>query len=182
MPLGSIWYVFAASFSKYIQAGLPPGAKLGIDPLAAHFFVMYYCVLSMITPPVALASYAAAGLAKADAMKTGWLAFKLSFVLFLIPFAFAFDPTLLWAGAPGWIALAFISMMAATFAWAMMLEGYINGVVGWLERALFGTVALLILFAPTGSRWWGAGCAAFLLLCAWAAWLRPQLAATGTAA
>ena len=67
MPLGSIWYVFAASFSKYIQAGLPPGAKLGIDPLAAHFFVMYYCVLSMITPPVALASYAAAGLAKADA-------------------------------------------------------------------------------------------------------------------
>ena len=161
---------------------VPALTKLGIDPLAAHFFVMYYCVLSMITPPVALASYAAAGLAKADAMKTGWLAFKLSFVLFLIPFAFAFDPTLLWAGAPGWIALAFISMMAATFAWAVMLEGYVNGVVGWLERALFGAVALLILFAPTGSRWWGAGCAAFLLLCAWAVWLRPRLAVTRAAA
>ncbi len=154
---------------------VPAMTKLGIDPLAAHFFVMYYCVLSMITPPVALASYAAAGLAKADAMKTGWLAFKLSFVLFLIPFAFAFDPALLWAGAPGWIALAFISMMAATFAWAVMLEGYVNGVVGWLVRMLFGAVALMILFAPTGSQWWGAGCAAFILLLGWTLWVGPRL-------
>ena len=86
---------------------VPALTKLGIEPLAAHFFVMYYCVLSMITPPVALASYAAAGLAKADSMKTGWYAFKLSFVLFLIPFAFAFDPALLWTGPLHWIALAF---------------------------------------------------------------------------
>ena len=85
---------------------VPAITRLGIDPLAAHFFVMYYCVMSMITPPVALASYAAAGLAKADAMRTGWEAFKLSFVLFLIPFSFAFDPALLWSGPYGWIALA----------------------------------------------------------------------------
>ena len=79
---------------------VPALTKLGIDALAAHFFVMYYCVLSMITPPVALASYTAAGIARADAMKTGWIAFKLSLVLFLIPFAFAFDPALLWSGPP----------------------------------------------------------------------------------
>ena len=95
---------------------------------------MYYCVLSMITPPVALASYAAAGLAKADSMKTGWIAFKLSLVLFLIPFAFAFDPALLWNGPLGWIALAFLSMMAATFAWAVFLEGYVK-VADRLARA-----------------------------------------------
>ena len=161
---------------------VPAMTKLGIEPLAAHFFVMYYCVLSMITPPVALASYAAAGLAGADSMKTGWIAFKLSFVLFLIPFAFAFDPALLWSGPPGWIALAFASMMAATFAWAAMLEGYVNGAIAWIERLLFGVVALVILFSPTGSRWWVAGCAAFALLCLWAAWLRPRLAAARAAA
>lgn len=155
---------------------VPAMTKLGIEPLAAHFFVMYYCVLSMITPPVALASYAAAGLAKADAMKTGWIAFKLSFVLFLIPFAFAFDPALLWSGPIGWIALAFTSVMAATFAWAVALEGYFNGANGWLERLLFGAVAVTILFAPTGTAWWAVGCAAFGLMCGWAMWLRPRLA------
>jgi TRAP transporter 4TM/12TM fusion protein len=157
---------------------VPALTKLGIDPLAAHFFVMYYCVLSMITPPVALASYAAAGLAQADSMKTGWYAFKLSFVLFLIPFAFAFDPALLWSGPLGWIALAFLSMMAATFAWAVFLEGYVRGAIGWLPRLLFGAAALTILFVPTGhAAWWG-GCAGFAVLLAWAMLARPRLASS----
>jgi TRAP transporter 4TM/12TM fusion protein len=154
---------------------VPAMTKLGIDPLAAHFFVMYYCVLSMITPPVALASYAAAGLAQADAMKTGFLAFKLSLVLFLIPFAFAFDAALLWAGPIGWIALAFVSMMAATFAWAVFLEGYLAGRIGWLERALFCTVALTVIFAPTGHPWWWAGCGGLAILLGWVLMLRPRV-------
>ena len=156
---------------------VPALTKLGIDLLAAHFFVMYYCVLSMITPPVALASYAAAGLAKADAMKTGWIAFKLSLVLFLIPFAFAFDPALLWSGPLGWIALAFASMMAATFAWAVFLEGYVTSPVGWVERLAFCAVALAIIFAPTGHPWWWAGCAGFAALMGWTLLVRPRLKA-----
>jgi TRAP transporter 4TM/12TM fusion protein len=141
---------------------VPAMTKLGVDTLAAHFFVMYYCVLSMITPPVALASYAAAGIAQADSMKTGWLAFKLSMVLFLIPFAFVFDPSLLWSGEPHWIALAFVSVMAATHAWAVMLEGYLRAPLGWLARAVFGGLALAILFAPTGSITWGVGVVALI--------------------
>lgn len=133
---------------------VPALSKLGVDTLAAHFFVMYYCVLSMITPPVALASYAAAGIAQADSMKTGWLAFKLSLVLFLIPFAFVFDPALLWSGEPHWIALAFVSVMAATHAWAVMLEGWFKQRLNWPTRALFGSLALAILFAPTGTITW----------------------------
>jgi TRAP transporter 4TM/12TM fusion protein len=147
---------------------VPALTKLGITPLAAHFFVMYYCVLSMITPPVALASYAAAGIAKADSMKTGWLAFKLSLVLFLIPFAFAFDPALLWEGPAHLIALAFVSMMAATFSWAAFLEGYLNGPLGWGERLAHCAAAITVIFAPTGTLWWGAGCAGVVVLIVWA--------------
>jgi TRAP transporter 4TM/12TM fusion protein len=153
---------------------VPALTKLGIDPLAAHFFVMYYCVLSMITPPVALASYTAAGVAKADSMKTGWLAFKLSLVLFLIPFAFAFDPALLWSGPIGWIAAAFGSMMAATFAWAVFLEGYLGRPLGWLVRLAFCPVALAMLLAPTAHPVWWGGCAGFAALAAWALAVRGR--------
>jgi TRAP-type uncharacterized transport system fused permease subunit len=153
---------------------VPALTKLGIPALQAHFFVMYYCVLSMITPPVALASYAAAGIAGADSMKTGWLAFKLSLVLFLNPFAFAFDGALLWEGAALTIAFAFLSLMAATFSWAVFLEGYLNGALGWLERIAHCAASLAVLFAPTGSLWWGAGCIAIALLVGWAMVFRSR--------
>jgi TRAP transporter 4TM/12TM fusion protein len=147
---------------------VPALTKLGVGPLQAHFFVMYYCVLSMITPPVALASYAAAGIANADSMKTGWLAFKLSFVLFLIPFAFAFDASLLFDGEPATIAIGFVAMMAATFSWAVFLEGYLNGGIGWPERLAHCAASLAVIFAPTGTLWWGVGFAAIAILVAWA--------------
>jgi TRAP-type uncharacterized transport system fused permease subunit len=155
---------------------VPAITKLGIPALQAHFFVMYYCVLSMITPPVALASYAAAGIAKADSMKTAWLAFKLSLVLFLIPFAFAFDGALLWEGAPLTIAVAFASMMAATFSWAVFLEGYLNGPIGWPERLLHCAASVAVIFAPTGTLVWGAGFIAIALLVAWAMLFRVRFA------
>jgi TRAP transporter 4TM/12TM fusion protein len=155
---------------------VPALTKLGIPALQAHFFVMYYCVLSMITPPVALASYAAAGIAQADSMKTGWLAFKLSLVLFLIPFAFAFDGALLWEGSLPTIAFAFVSMMAATFSWAVFLEGYLNGPIGWAERLAHCAASISVIFAPTGTLWWGLGCIAIALLAAWAMVLRVRFA------
>jgi len=156
---------------------VPALTKLGIGDLQAHFFVMYFCVLSMITPPVALASYAAAGVAKADAMRTGLLAFRLALVLFLIPFAFAFDKALLWEGAPLTIAFAFSSMMAATFAWAVFLEGWLGGRLNLLERGAFCAASLAIIFAPTRSTVWLAGCVALALLIAWELAVRPRLLA-----
>lgn len=156
---------------------VPALTKLGIGDLQAHFFVMYFCVLSMITPPVALASYAAAGVAKADAMRTGLLAFRLALVLFLIPFAFAFDKALLWDGPASTVAFAFASMMAATFAWAVFLEGWLAGPLNWLERGAFCAASLTIIFAPTRSAVWLAGCVALALLVLWAFAVRPRLLA-----
>jgi TRAP transporter 4TM/12TM fusion protein len=155
---------------------VPALTKLGIPALQAHFFVMYYCVLSMITPPVALASYAAAGIAQADSMKTGWLAFKLSLVLFLIPFAFAFDGALLWEGPLPTIFFAFVSMMAATFSWAVFLEGYLNGPIRWAERLAHCAGSIAVIFAPTGTLWWSLGCITIAVLVAWAMLLRVRLA------
>jgi TRAP-type uncharacterized transport system fused permease subunit len=129
----------------------------------------------MITPPVALASYAAAGLAKANAMRTGWIAFRMSFVLFLIPFAFAFDDALLWSGPLWWILLAFGSLIIGTVAWAVTLEGYLVRVISWAERALFGLASLAIIFAPTGTLWWCAGTALAVALGVWCCTFRSKL-------
>jgi TRAP transporter 4TM/12TM fusion protein len=84
--------------AAYIMAATlfaPALVRLGIEPLAAHFFVFYFACLSMITPPVALASYAAASVSGASASATGWLAAWVGLPLFLIPFAFVTDMALL---------------------------------------------------------------------------------------
>ena len=73
----------------------PTLVQLGVEPLVAHFFVFYYGVLADITPPVALAAYAAAGMAGSDPFKTGNMAFRLGMAKALVPFVFVFSPSLL---------------------------------------------------------------------------------------
>lgn len=72
-----------------------PRWAVGVEPIVAHFFVFYYGVLADITPPVALAAYAAAGMAGADPFKTGNTAFRLGLGKVLVPFVFVFSPSLL---------------------------------------------------------------------------------------
>jgi TRAP-type uncharacterized transport system fused permease subunit len=74
---------------------VPALIELGLVPIAAHMFVFYFACLSMVTPPVALAAYAAAGIAKSDTWTTGWIAFMLALGGFVVPFAFAQNPALL---------------------------------------------------------------------------------------
>jgi TRAP transporter 4TM/12TM fusion protein len=133
---------------------VPALIELGIAELPAHFFVMYYCVLSMITPPVALASYAAAGLAGANTMRTGTIAFRMSLVCFLIPFAFAFDPSLLAQGATLWTIVALFSTLSATAAWAVAVVGYLNYDLGPLARLLIAVASVAVILAPTATMPW----------------------------
>ncbi len=157
---------------------VPALLKLGIPELSAHFFVMYYCVLSMITPPVALASYTAAGMARGNAMKTSILAFRMSLVSFFIPFAFAFDEALLGQGPWLWIAAAFLSMMIGTGAWAIALSGYFIRSLNVIERILIGATSLVVIFSPTGHMVWGIGIAGIAVMGIWCVRsgirLRPQ--------
>ena len=160
---------------------VPTLIKLGLTPLCANFFVMYYCVLSMITPPVARASFAAAGLAKAGGMETGWQAFRLSLVLFLIAFAFAFDPLLLGQGPLPGVLVAFAALLVGTGAWAVALVGYLNGTLSWNERFLYGAAAVANILFPTVSSGWTAALlgAGFLVL--WSFILKPRLIRTRSA-
>lgn len=154
---------------------VPTLLELGIPELSAHFFVMYYCVLSMVTPPVALASYTAAGLARANTMATSLLAFKMSLVSFFIPFAFAFDPALLGQGTLGQILIAFVSVLTATAAWSVAFVGYIRTPIGYLERGLFAIFSLVVIFSPTGTSYWMLGFIGLLLLFAWSLLLRSRV-------
>ncbi|MGA0926460.1 MAG: TRAP transporter permease, partial [Burkholderiaceae bacterium] len=84
----------------------PALVKVGVEPKAAHLFVMYFGMMSMITPPVAIASYAAAGIAGSNPMATGFSSVRLGWSAYIVPVLFVFSPTLLLIGEPGNIALA----------------------------------------------------------------------------
>ena len=84
-----------ANYIIMVTVAAPTLVQLGVEPLVAHFFVFYYGVLADITPPVALAAYAAAGMAGSDPFKTGNTAFRLGMAKALVPFVFVFSPSLL---------------------------------------------------------------------------------------
>jgi TRAP transporter 4TM/12TM fusion protein len=152
---------------------VPALRELGVAPLAAHFFVMYYCVLSMVTPPVALASYAAAGLAGAGPMTTSLVAFRMSFVCFLVPFAFVVDPALLFQGTIDQVLIASAGLFLSTAVWAIGLVGYLRRPLAWGDRILLMICGLAAILAPTGALWWDVAvstAAAFLVL----NWLTPK--------
>ena len=96
-----------ATYIIMVTVAAPTLGLLGVAPLVAHFFVFYYGVLADITPPVALAAYAAAGMAGSDPFKTGNTAFRLGLGKALVPFVFVFAPSLLLV-APGFTWTEFV--------------------------------------------------------------------------
>jgi TRAP transporter 4TM/12TM fusion protein len=117
---------------------VPALVKLGIPTIAAHMFAFYYAIISAITPPVALAVYAGAGLAGSNIWKTGFAAVRLGAPGFIIPFMFAYSPSLLLIGDPGTILT---SSVTATVG-VIMLAG---GMIGWFLRrtTIFERICLL---------------------------------------
>lgn len=128
----------------------PALIKVGIDPIAAHLYVLYFGMMSMITPPIAIAAFAAASLAKAPAMATGWAAMKFGWVAYIIPLLFVFSPTLLLNGAPLEIALAVTTAVVGVWLVSIGLAGYFAGRLTSWVRALFALAGLLALI-PSGA-------------------------------
>ncbi len=134
-------YAVAASV---IAPGL---AQMGVAPLTAHLFIFYYAVISAITPPVALASFAAAGMCGADPWKTSFIAIKLGLATFIVPFMFFFGPELLMQGDAFYVAEVFVTASIGVFLLASSTEGwYAGGSIGWPARiVLFGSALCLMI-------------------------------------
>jgi TRAP transporter 4TM/12TM fusion protein len=127
-------------------ATLAPGlVKLGIYPLAAHLFIFYFAVLSCITPPVAVAAYAAAAIAKTDAWGVGWTATRLGIAAFIVPYMFVFGPALLGRGAWYEVLWALLTASLGIIALSTAVQGWFLQRMGWLARLAAGAAALLLI-------------------------------------
>ncbi|WP_374632700.1 TRAP transporter permease [Ferrovibrio sp.] len=124
---------------------VPAIIKLGVIEQAAHMFAFYFAILSAITPPVALAVYAAASLAKANIWDAGWSAVRIGAAGFIVPFMFVYEPALLFIGDPLTIIHASISAVIGCLALAAGLNGHlIRHAVLWERLALVAAALLLI--------------------------------------
>ena len=151
----------------------PALAQLGVPLLATHFFVFYYGVLADVTPPVALAAFAAAGIARSEPMRTGMTAFRLSMGKALVPFAFVYTPALLFidfAWAPFLIALA--STAVAILGLGAAYTGRVTRPIGIAAFAALNVLCLALVFGHPGVS--AVAITAVLAILAWHA--RPDRA------
>ena len=129
---------------------------LGVVPLAAHFFIFYFGMMSMVTPPVALAAYAASAIAGSGVMTTGFAAFRFALVGFALPYAFVLRPALLWLRPDGgtpevWTVLGNFSLtLVGTIVFAAAIAGYLFNKLSLSARCMLFIAAFILFFAPTG--------------------------------
>lgn len=125
--------------------------QLGFPDVAAHFFVFYFGIVADITPPVALAAYAGAAIAKSNPMKTGVTATKLAIAAFIVPYIFAFNPVMLFENVDGWWHVAQISITAVMglFGIAAALNGYLYRHIHWILRLVLVAGGLCMMIPGT---------------------------------
>jgi TRAP transporter 4TM/12TM fusion protein len=124
---------------------VPAIIKLGVVVPAAHMFAFYFAIMSAITPPVALAVFAAAGLAKANLWSSGWAALKIGFAGFIIPFMFVYEPALLMIGDWTRILQAVVTASVGVAMFAGGLHGYFVAVATLWQRALLLGAGILLI-------------------------------------
>ena len=133
------------SYIVMVSLLVPALIKLGAIVPAAHMFAFYFAILSAITPPVALAVFAAAGLAKTDLWKAGWEAVRVAAPAYIVPFMFVYEPSLLMIGDWTTIATSVISAVIGVICLAAGLMGYLRRPCNWWERCLLVVAALLLI-------------------------------------
>lgn len=133
----------------------PALVKVGVAPMAAHMFLLYFGVMSMVTPPVALSAFAAANIAGADVDKTGWTATRIGWAAYIVPFLFAVSPSLLMVGDPLVIAWSVLTAALGIWMGTIGVVGHYSGPIPVVTRILFAVAGLLLLIPSDAFR--GAG-------------------------
>ncbi|MBM4763138.1 TRAP transporter permease [Bacillus sp. B15-48] len=160
-------YVIVATVSA------PVLIDLGVSPIAAHMFVLIYACLSNITPPVALASYVAAGIANTNQTKVSYTAVKLGLTGFIMPFFFIFDPILLFDGhVTTDFVIAALSATLGVMALSAGLQGWLFTRINIVVRILLFTVSILMIDPTLMSDMIGGGL--FILLLVWQFFTRKK--------
>jgi TRAP transporter 4TM/12TM fusion protein len=136
------------STSYILTAALaaPLLVNLGVSVMSAHLFIVYYSVLSCISPPVASACIAAGSIAQADPNKIGWASCRLALVAFVMPFMFVYDPALLMEGNVGNILISLLTAAFGVTCWAAGIEGWFGKNLNGLERILIFVAGVLMVF------------------------------------
>jgi TRAP transporter 4TM/12TM fusion protein len=134
----------------------PALVKLGVTPMAAHMFVMYNGILSMITPPVAFAAYAAANIARTDGWTTGWMACVVGWSTFILPFLFVLTPSLLMDGSWTEIVLNFSRVTFGIWLGTIAAVGFSFARLNPMGRAIYAVISLAVVLPPetfSGAIW-----------------------------
>jgi TRAP transporter 4TM/12TM fusion protein len=138
---------------------IPSLINMGINPMAAHFFVFYYACIGAITPPVALSAYAASGIAKTDPWVTGWVACRMGLVSYIVPFAFILDPVMLLSsgGSIGATVFAILTAAIGVVALCFGVEGYFRSPLPLLGRLFLGMGGLGLILPGLTIKMAGSG-------------------------
>lgn len=135
-----------AAYVVLASLAAPVLIHLGVSVIAAHLFILYFGCISTITPPVALSSYAAAGLAGADPTKVGNMAFKFGIVAYIIPYMIVFAPSLLMQGKPIHIVGGVVTACIGIIAFSAGVQGYLKKSCRLLERFILLIAGLSLLY------------------------------------
>jgi len=142
MPTSGVYILLATLVAPAIT-------KAGADPLAAHMFIFYFGMMSMITPPVALASFAASTISGANAMSTGFQAMRLGWVAYIIPFMFVLSPTLIMKGDPLHIAMNIVTASFGVYIISVAFAGYFVRPLTLGKKALMLVAGMMTIFPDT---------------------------------
>lgn len=143
MPTAAVYVLLAVLLA-------PALIKLGIGVMAAHLFIQYMGMLSLFTPPIAFAAFAAAAIAGSGAMRTGFSAMRLGIIAYVIPFLFVFSPALLLMGPPGDVVLAVTSAIVGCLLVGAALTGYLFQDLNWAKRILMALAGICLLIPADG--------------------------------
>lgn len=134
-----------AAYIVQVPLTIPALITLGVPPIAAHLFIFYFAIISAITPPVALAAFAAASIAGSEPMRTGMVALRLGIAAFIVPYMFVYGPSLLLIGDPFKIILTVITAIIGILSMAAALEGWLLRNAFWYERIILAAGALTLI-------------------------------------
>ncbi len=125
----------------------PALVEAGVVKMSAHLFLFYFGMLSMITPPVCLATIAAASVAGTNFWQTGWAGVRLGFIAYVVPFLIVYQPELIFEGGALAILVGFVKSVIGVIVLCYCMAGYLFHRLGFIERALMGIAGLAILSA-----------------------------------